>query len=116
MVARCRRSPTLSHYEHACRTPRSSAPKWQTAAEVMIVAGRAQGRLGQHPHFQTRTRQTQEACLLVSPSRRWRFYRKYGFVDGEAFSDYQPSAFNRLLHLQFSVWGGCNSAQPKGKI
>jgi putative acetyltransferase len=27
-------------------------------------------------------------------------YRKYGFVDGEAFSDYQPSAFNQFLHLQ----------------
>jgi putative acetyltransferase len=30
-------------------------------------------------------------------------YRKYGFVDGEAFSDYQPSAFNQFLHLQLSV-------------
>ena len=30
-------------------------------------------------------------------------YRKYGFGDGEAFSDYQPSAFNRFLHLQLSV-------------
>jgi len=27
-------------------------------------------------------------------------YRKYGFVDGEAFSDYQPSAFNQFLHLE----------------
>jgi putative acetyltransferase len=27
-------------------------------------------------------------------------YRKYGFVDGEAFSDYEPSAFNQFLHLQ----------------
>lgn len=26
-------------------------------------------------------------------------YRKRGFVDGEAFSDYQRSAFNRFLHL-----------------
>ena len=29
-------------------------------------------------------------------------YRKHGFVDGEAFSDYQPSAFNQFLHLQLS--------------
>ena len=28
------------------------------------------------------------------------FYRTYGFVDGDAFSDYQPSAFNQFLHLQ----------------
>ncbi|WP_027551029.1 GNAT family N-acetyltransferase [Bradyrhizobium sp. Cp5.3] len=27
-------------------------------------------------------------------------YRKHGFVDGEAFADYQPSAFNQFLHLQ----------------
>lgn len=26
-------------------------------------------------------------------------YRKRGFVDGEAFSDYQRSAFNQFLHL-----------------
>ncbi len=30
-------------------------------------------------------------------------YRKYGFVNGEAFSDYQPSAFNQFLHLQLSA-------------
>jgi putative acetyltransferase len=30
-------------------------------------------------------------------------YRKHGFVDGEAFSDYQPSAFNQFLHLQLSA-------------
>jgi putative acetyltransferase len=27
-------------------------------------------------------------------------YRKHGFVDGQAFSDYRPSAFNQFLHLQ----------------
>jgi putative acetyltransferase len=26
-------------------------------------------------------------------------YRKHGFVDGEAFADYQPSAFSQFLHL-----------------
>jgi putative acetyltransferase len=26
-------------------------------------------------------------------------YRKRGFVDGEAFADYQPSPFNQFLHL-----------------
>jgi putative acetyltransferase len=26
-------------------------------------------------------------------------YRKRGFVDGEAFSDYKPSPFNQFLHL-----------------
>jgi putative acetyltransferase len=26
-------------------------------------------------------------------------YRKRGFVNGEAFSDYRPSAFNQFLHL-----------------
>lgn len=26
-------------------------------------------------------------------------YRKYGFVNGEAFADYRPSAFNQFLHL-----------------
>lgn len=26
-------------------------------------------------------------------------YRKHGFVDGEAFSDYRRSAFNQFLHL-----------------
>jgi putative acetyltransferase len=26
-------------------------------------------------------------------------YRKRGFVDGEAFSDYERSAFNQFLHL-----------------
>jgi putative acetyltransferase len=30
-------------------------------------------------------------------------YRKHGFVDGEGFSDYQPSTFNQFLHLQLSV-------------
>ena len=30
-------------------------------------------------------------------------YRKRGFVDGEAFSDYQASAFNQFLHLQLSA-------------
>jgi putative acetyltransferase len=30
-------------------------------------------------------------------------YRKHGFVDGAAFSDYQPSAFNQFLHLQLSA-------------
>jgi putative acetyltransferase len=27
-------------------------------------------------------------------------YRRRGFVDGEAFSDYEASAFNQFLHLQ----------------
>lgn len=27
-------------------------------------------------------------------------YRKRGFKDGEAFSDYKPSAFNQFLHLR----------------
>ena len=27
-------------------------------------------------------------------------YRRRGFVDGEAFADYQPSAFNLFLHLE----------------
>jgi len=27
------------------------------------------------------------------------FYRRHGFVDGGAFAEYQPSAFNRFLHL-----------------
>ncbi|OKO86621.1 histone acetyltransferase [Bradyrhizobium sp. NAS80.1] len=27
-------------------------------------------------------------------------YRKYGFVNGEAFADYEPSAFNQFLHLK----------------
>lgn len=26
-------------------------------------------------------------------------YRKRGFINGEAFGDYQPSAFNQFLHL-----------------
>lgn len=26
-------------------------------------------------------------------------YRKHGFVDGDAFSDYEPSTFNKFLHL-----------------
>jgi putative acetyltransferase len=26
-------------------------------------------------------------------------YRRRGFVEGEAFADYQPSAFNQFLHL-----------------
>ena len=26
-------------------------------------------------------------------------YRKYGFTNGEAFGDYQPSAFNQFMHL-----------------
>src|ERR1700761_1966206 len=30
-------------------------------------------------------------------------YRKYGFVNGEAFSDYQPSAFNQFFHLKLST-------------
>lgn len=30
-------------------------------------------------------------------------YRKYGFVNGDAFSDYQPSAFNQFLHLRLSA-------------
>lgn len=30
-------------------------------------------------------------------------YRKHGFVDGEAFADYRPSAFNQFLHLQLSA-------------
>ena len=30
-------------------------------------------------------------------------YRKHGFVDGEAFSDYQASAFNQFLHRQLSA-------------
>ncbi len=27
-------------------------------------------------------------------------YRKRGFVDGEAFADYEPSDFNQFLHLE----------------
>ena len=27
-------------------------------------------------------------------------YRKHGFVDGDCFADYQPSAFNQFLHLE----------------
>lgn len=30
-------------------------------------------------------------------------YRKRGFVDGEAFANYQPSAFNQFLHLALSA-------------
>jgi putative acetyltransferase len=30
-------------------------------------------------------------------------YRKRGFVDGEAFAEYQRSAFNQFLHLQLSA-------------
>ncbi|OAF01325.1 histone acetyltransferase [Bradyrhizobium centrolobii] len=29
-------------------------------------------------------------------------YLKYGFKNGEAFADYQPSAFNQFLHLELS--------------
>jgi putative acetyltransferase len=29
-------------------------------------------------------------------------YRKYGFVEGEAFGGYQKSAFNQFLHLDLS--------------
>lgn len=28
-----------------------------------------------------------------------KLYRKYGFENGDAFSDYQPSPFNQFLHL-----------------
>ena len=28
-----------------------------------------------------------------------KLYRSYGFIDGEAFADYQRSAFNQFLHL-----------------
>ena len=30
-------------------------------------------------------------------------YRKHGFVNGEAFSDYEASAFNQFLHLDLSA-------------
>jgi putative acetyltransferase len=30
-------------------------------------------------------------------------YRKYGFVNGEAFADYRPSAFNQFLHLELAA-------------
>jgi putative acetyltransferase len=30
-------------------------------------------------------------------------YRKHGFVNGEAFSDYEQSAFNQFLHLNLSA-------------
>jgi putative acetyltransferase len=30
-------------------------------------------------------------------------YRKHGFVNGEAFSDYESSAFNQFLHLDLSA-------------
>lgn len=29
-------------------------------------------------------------------------YRTYGFANGEAFADYQPSTFNQFLHLQLT--------------
>ncbi len=28
-------------------------------------------------------------------------YLRHGFTDGEPFGDYQPSAYNRFLHLEF---------------
>ena len=30
-------------------------------------------------------------------------YRKHGYLNGEAFHDYQPSAFNQFLHLELST-------------
>jgi putative acetyltransferase len=35
--------------------------------------------------------------------RRWRCIGSMDFVNGEAFADYQPSAFNQFLHLQLST-------------
>jgi putative acetyltransferase len=31
-----------------------------------------------------------------------RLYRKFGFVDGEAFGGYEQSRFNRFLHLDLA--------------
>jgi putative acetyltransferase len=38
-------------------------------------------------------------------------YRKYGFTEGEAFSDYEKSPFNQFLHLDL-VSGVVNSPPP----
>ena len=39
-------------------------------------------------------------------------YRKRGFVNGAAFSDYQPSAFNQFLHL--SLLDSATDPRPGG--
>jgi putative acetyltransferase len=57
--------------------------------EHIIAVARARGMVrlsletGTGPYF--------EAALLL--------YRRRGFIDGEAFADYRPSAFNQFLHL-----------------
>ena len=57
--------------------------------EHIVVEARARGwtrlslEIGSGPAF--------EPALIL--------YRKHGFVEGEAFSDYRRSAFNQFLHL-----------------
>lgn len=58
--------------------------------EHIIVEARSKGlrRLS----LETGSRPAFEAAV--------RLYRKRGFIAGDAFGDYEPSAFNQFLHLQ----------------
>ena len=41
-----------------------------------------------------------ETGTVPSYAPAWALYRGRGFTDGETFADYQPSAYNRFLHLE----------------
>jgi putative acetyltransferase len=44
-----------------------------------------------------------------------RLYRKYGFVDGGAFGEYQQSSFNQFLHLNLGVHGAGRRPPTEGQ-
>lgn len=74
------------------RTHPAHLRKGVAAALLEQIIGEARMRGLQWLSLETGIGPAFEAALAL--------YRKHGFVDGEAFAEYEPSAFSQFLHLR----------------
>ncbi|MGZ3272934.1 MAG: GNAT family N-acetyltransferase [Caulobacteraceae bacterium] len=73
------------------RTAPTHLRRGVAAALLEHIIGEARGRGLKRLSLETGSCPEFEPALAL--------YRKRGFVDGEPFADYRPSAFNQFLHL-----------------
>ncbi|WGD54840.1 GNAT family N-acetyltransferase [Bradyrhizobium sp. CB1650] len=61
------------------------------------------GMLLAHIATEAKARRLTRLSLETGSGPALELYRKHDFVDGEAFADYRPRAFNQFLHLQLCL-------------
>lgn len=76
------------------RTHEAHLRKGVAAALLNYILAEARSRGYRCISLETGTGPAFEAALTL--------YRRYGFVEGECFGDYTPSAFNRFFHLDLA--------------